>query len=102
MPGYLLAPEARADLEEIIDQIAEERPNAARRVLAKFRSAMERLAEHPGLGHTREDLADESLSFWAVHTYLVIYRPGTQPLQIARILHGARDVRSILARDEPS
>jgi plasmid stabilization system protein ParE len=28
--------------------------------------------------------------------YLVIYKRGTEPLQIARILHGARDVKSEL------
>jgi plasmid stabilization system protein ParE len=57
---------------------------------------MRRLATMPGLGHVREDLADESLRFWSVYAYLIIYRPATDPLLIVRVLHGARDVRAIL------
>lgn len=53
---------------------------------------MHRLAEHPGLGHLREDLADEALRVWTVHSYLVIDRPDTQPLQVARVLSGSRDI----------
>lgn len=99
MARYILAPEARADLEDIIDEISQERPNAARGVLAKIRAALERLTEHPKLGHLREDLANESLRFWPVYSYLIIYRPESQPLQVARVLHGARDIKSILARE---
>jgi len=36
---------------------------------------MHQLADHPGLGHLREHLADEALRVWTVHSYLVIYRP---------------------------
>ncbi|MFP4148959.1 MAG: type II toxin-antitoxin system RelE/ParE family toxin, partial [Nitriliruptoraceae bacterium] len=51
-----------------------------------------RLADHPGLGHLREDLADEALRVWTVHSYLVIYRPDARPLQIVRVLSGYRDI----------
>jgi plasmid stabilization system protein ParE len=55
------------------------------------------LANNPGLGHRRPDLTDEQVYFWTVRkSYLVIYVPGTKPLEIVRILHGARDVSSEL------
>jgi antitoxin ParD1/3/4/toxin ParE1/3/4 len=57
---------------------------------------MRRLAEAPGLGHLRDDLTDEPLRFWAVYSYLIVYRPETDPLEIVRVLHGARDVRAVL------
>jgi antitoxin ParD1/3/4/toxin ParE1/3/4 len=57
---------------------------------------MRRLAQTPGMGHLREDLADEPLRFWPVYSYLIIYRPETDPLEIVRVLHGARDVRAVL------
>ena len=57
---------------------------------------MRRLAEFPRTGHFREDLADKSLRFWPVYSYLIVYRPESRPLQIIRVLHGARDVRRIL------
>jgi len=29
-------------------------------------------------------------------SYLIVYRPDTDPLQISRVLHGARDARRLL------
>lgn len=43
-----------------------------------------------------DDLADERLRVWSVHTYLVIYRPGTVALEVVRILSGYRDLTAIL------
>ena len=51
--------------------------------------------ECPGLGHLREDLADEPLRFWPVYAFLIIYRPA-RPLEVLRVLHAARDVRRLL------
>jgi antitoxin ParD1/3/4/toxin ParE1/3/4 len=60
---------------------------------------MAKLARTPGMGHLREDLADEPLKFWPVYSYLIIYRPETRPLQIVRVLHGARDLRRLLSSE---
>ena len=96
MTRFVLTPAAKADLAAIFDHIVEADPGAASRVLSRLRAAMRRLARSPGLGHLREDLADEPLRFWPVYSYLVIYRPAPRPLQVIRVLHGARDVRRIL------
>ncbi|MFU8841658.1 MAG: type II toxin-antitoxin system RelE/ParE family toxin [Nitriliruptoraceae bacterium] len=56
MPRFVLSREARADLRDVDDDIAADDPVAARRVLEDIRTAMHRLADHPGLGHLREDL----------------------------------------------
>jgi plasmid stabilization system protein ParE len=69
---------------------------AARQVRAELRDAMRRLAAMPGIGHLREDLSDETVRFWAVRSYVIVYRTDTDPLQVLRVLHGARDVRAIL------
>jgi plasmid stabilization system protein ParE len=50
----------------------------------------------PLSGHRREDLTDQPVRFWSVYSYVIVYDPDTQPLQIVRILHSARDVRCIL------
>lgn len=73
MARYVLSPEAGDDLREIRDYIAQDDPAAARRVLTDLRTAMRRLVQ-PEVGHLREDLADEALRFWPVHSYLIIYR----------------------------
>jgi antitoxin ParD1/3/4/toxin ParE1/3/4 len=96
---FVLTAAARADLTEISDYTRQESPAAARRVRDELREAMRRLAQMPGMGHLREDLADEPLRFWPVYSYLIIYRPETDPLEIVRVLHGARDVRAILGEE---
>jgi antitoxin ParD1/3/4/toxin ParE1/3/4 len=57
---------------------------------------MRLLGEHSGIGHARADLAEEVVRFWPVFSYLVIYRPDANPIQIVRVLHGKRDVRRLL------
>ena len=95
MPRFVLSETAADDLRDIYDYIAADDPAAARRVLEDLRTAMHRLADHPGLGHLREDLADEALRVWTVHSYLVIYRPDARPLQVVRVLSGYRDIATL-------
>jgi plasmid stabilization system protein ParE len=96
MSRFVLTPAARADLTEIFDYIAQDSPDAAHRVLEELRAAMKKLARMPDMGHFRRDLASEPLRFWPVYSYLIIYRPEARPIQVVRVLHGARDVRRIL------
>jgi antitoxin ParD1/3/4/toxin ParE1/3/4 len=96
MNRYVLTSAAEDDLRNILEFLIVESPSAARRVLDALQDAMRLLADRPGLGHRRTDLADEALRFWPVFSYLVIYRSDTVPVQVVRILHGARDVRRLL------
>jgi len=89
---FVLSEAAAGDLRDIYAYIAADDPVAARRVLEDIRIAMQRLADHPGLGHLRDDLADEALRVWTVHSYLVVYRPDARPLQVVRVLSGYRDI----------
>ena len=96
-PRFVLSPEAAADLREIVDFIAEDSPAAARRFLTKLREEIGRVAAHPAIGHLRKDLTDRPLRFWPVARYLVIYRQDSEaPVEIVRVLHGARDVAALL------
>lgn len=54
------------------------------------------LARNPELGHIRRDLTSKLVRFWPVYSYLIIYDPATQPLEIVRILSGYRDVAALL------
>lgn len=96
MGRFVLTPAARADLNEIFDYISRDNPDAAHRVLEELRAAMQKLARMPDMGHFRRDLVSGPLRFWSVYSYLIIYRPEARPLQVVRVLHGARDVQRIL------
>ena len=54
------------------------------------------LAANPGGGHWRRDLTDESVRFYSVYSYLIVYRPQTKPLEVVAILHGGRDLEELL------
>jgi toxin ParE1/3/4 len=92
MGRYILAESAAEDLHQIIAYIARQNRDAAKRVRSEFRATMRKLADFPNIGHERRDSKDPTLKFWTLYSYVIAYRPGTKPLEIARIIHGARDV----------
>lgn len=96
MKPFVLTPRAQQDAGDIWDYIARDSVDAADRVLEALEGAMLQLASGPGIGHWREELTDKRHRFFLVHSYLVVYRHETKPLQIIRVLHAARDVQSIL------
>ena len=97
MPSYEFSPEALNDLEIIRDFIAIDNVEAAERLIDQFFEAFEQLAAWPKTGHARTDLTLKNVSFWPVGSYLVVYRDYSDGIQIVAVLHGSRDVPSILS-----
>jgi plasmid stabilization system protein ParE len=94
---FILTPSAARDLDDILGYVLEHGgANPALHVYECLHEGFFKVGIEPGIGHVRDDLAGESLRVWAVFSYLVIYRPDTKPVQIIRVIHGARDVPSIL------
>ncbi len=94
---YVLAPQAAVDLVEIWRSLKEQANiTTADRVELAIREKISLLAETPGAGHRRKDLTGEDVNFFPVYSYLIVYRPNTNPLQVVSILHGRRDVEQIL------
>lgn len=94
--GYRLTPSALSDVDRITDFIAEDKVEAALRVHDALEEAFRHLAEMPAMGHAREDLTERPLKFWRVYSYLVVYDPASSPLTVIAVLHGARDVETLL------
>ena len=98
--GFRLSPGAEADIDEIWLYIANDSVTAANRVRDRILADLRRLAEWPLIGHTREDIASAKFRFSRVGRYQIVYRPGTNPLEIVRVLGGERDLVRLLASDE--
>ena len=98
MSDFLIAPAAAVELDEIWNYYALElqNPEAADSIRDEIFDAFRKLARMPGLGHFRRDLAIEPLRFWHVRRYLIIYRSDKRPIEIVRVLHGARDIQVVL------
>lgn len=96
-PRYSLSPEAASDLAQIWRYIKKQSAETlADRVEAAILDRIAFLAAHPEAGHWRRDLTDARVKFFPVYSYLIVYRPGTVPLQVVSILHGHRNIAQIL------
>ena len=94
--SFRLTLDAEAQLLEILDHLAADNEEAARRLKDALLSAVSHLADMPEMGHRREDLTARRVKFWSVYQYLVVYDPAASPLTVIAVLHGARDVGQIL------
>ncbi|HSU05035.1 MAG TPA: type II toxin-antitoxin system RelE/ParE family toxin [Acetobacteraceae bacterium] len=95
------APEADKDLDEIWYHIAKESNSVslADRVVDRITDRLLLLALHPRLGRRRDELRAGLRSF-PVRPYLIIYRIANGDVLILRVLHGRRDIDSILSEDD--
>jgi plasmid stabilization system protein ParE len=94
---YVLAPEAALDLVQIWRYLKNNASlETANRVESVIREKIAYLARRPGAGHWRKDLTDETVKFFSIYSYLIVYRPETRPLQVVAFLHGRRDVEQVL------
>jgi plasmid stabilization system protein ParE len=97
-PQYELSAAGRLDLLQTWNHLAENASlEVADQVLADIESAIEEVAKRPAKGHRRTDLTHRDILFFRVHSYLIVYRPDKAPQNVLRVLHTARDVKTLLA-----
>ena len=87
--------QARHDMDDIWAYVAEDNPVAADDLIDEFHQAVRKLADHPKLGRSREELA-RGLRSLALGNYIMFYRHLTDRLEVYRVLHGARDLPELL------
>jgi len=97
MSGFVLHPDALADLDEIWEFIAADNLGAADGVLEEIYEAIRALVPFPQVGHGRTDLASRPLRFQPVRDFLIAYAPDEKPLLVIAVLHGRRNPRVIAA-----
>ena len=94
---FLLTPEAKSDVREILLDVADDSPETAERLRSEIYDGFQRLGQSPGIGHYHEELLDRRYRFWNFYSYVVCYVWEIKPIQIVAIVHGARDLASFLA-----
>jgi plasmid stabilization system protein ParE len=97
MSGFVLHPDAFADLNEIWEFIAADSLNAADNVLEEIYAAIGALVPFPQLGHSRPDLTSRPLRFQPARDFLIAYAPDEKPLLVIAVLHGRRNPRVLAA-----
>lgn len=92
---YQLTDRADADLFEISLYLARQGSiETAERFIDAVHEQFARLADHPGMGRAREELAPGLRSI-PEGKYVIFYRASQDNILIVRVLHGSRDARRV-------
>lgn len=89
---FVLTPQAKADLQEILLDIAADSPDTAERLRVEMYHGLQGLGRSPGIGHYREDLLDRRYRFWNFYSYVVAYAWKRKPIQVIAVIYGRRDL----------
>jgi toxin ParE1/3/4 len=102
VPRLLVHDKALDDIQSIAHYIARDNLSTALRFYDAAQLAFDFLSSMPGAGpqlnsplHSIPDLR-----FWPIsrfRNYLVLYKPLPNGVEILRVIHGARDINSILS-----
>jgi toxin ParE1/3/4 len=99
VPVILQRPRAVLDLAEIWSYIAEDSVTNADRFAARIDKNFRLLAGRPGIGRARLELSPDLRSF-VIGNYVVFYLPLRNGIDVIRVLHGARDIATVLQGEE--
>lgn len=94
MSEVVLSELAEADLTDIWVFVAQDNAEAADRLLDQLHEKCRFLANSPKAGRQRPEL-DSSIRSFALANYLIFYRESAKGIEVARVLHGRRDIPSL-------
>jgi toxin ParE1/3/4 len=88
---------AETDLTEIWIFVAQNDSAAADRLIDQIHKSCRMLAVTPRAGRERPEL-EPSIRSFVVGNYIIFYRASAHGIEIARVLHGRRDIGSQFRR----
>ena len=96
MGRHRLSGRAESDLEEIADYIARDSHKAALAFVSRLHELCGRLAGHPNMGIPCPQFKGGNIRSFPMGSYMVFYRKTATGIEVARIIHGARDMNAQL------
>jgi toxin ParE1/3/4 len=94
MRRYILSIQARQDLQEIKDYIAQDSLDRAENFVKEIAERFQALANFPGMGRRYDALA-QNLRGLPIGNYIIFYRATDRGISIERILSGYRDLETL-------
>lgn len=94
MSPYVLTSTALDDLEEIVEYVRRDKPQAAESLAIRFEEKFALLASSPSIGDPRPEFGDGVRSA-TVGRFVVYYRGDEAEIVILRVLAGERDIREL-------
>lgn len=101
MSRFRLSRRASADIRAIWDYlgVTKDDPDGAHRQVDTLFERFQLLATHPWMGQSRDDLRS-GLRTFAAGSYVILYYPMADGIQVVGVVHGARDIESMFQRGE--
>lgn len=96
---YTLSRTALADLQAIREYLYSAPPDIQLKVIARLNEGFQRACDLPATGRLESEFSGEAagpIRSILVRPYRIFYRERTVPRMIVAILHGARDISSVL------
>lgn len=89
---------AEEDFTEIVSYIAADNPNAANTLANNIEKNLELLSENPNLGRIPRDEEIRNLGYRyiIIQNYIIFYTIEERIILVHRILHSARNYKSLL------
>lgn len=91
----VISPSAEADLNSIKEDIASDKPSAAIKWLDGIQKTFEMIDTHPKVGEHRREFAVKGCRSISHGKYVIFFRRSKVGVEIARVIHGCRDLRNI-------
>ena len=99
MPQAEWTPKAKQELEDIHDFIGVERRSqtAAEKLVRDIHKKADLYATQPEMGTARPDLG-ESFRVFRHKSYIIVYRPIADGIEVLRVVDGRRDYRHLFEK----
>jgi len=97
MKHVLRRPQAQQDIDDIWNYIADDNISAADNWLNQLDEQFALLALQPLMGRARDEL-DAGIRSFPIGRYVIFYLPLANGIDVARVLHSARDVAPLFAQ----
>lgn len=100
MPTIRRSTRSKNDIVEIVAYVQRDNPDAAKKLLDAIEETLELLADFPLMGSRRDRFGHRlrSLPVKRYRRYVVFYRPTKHGIELARVLHGPRDLNRAFRR----
>ncbi|HYV38828.1 MAG TPA: type II toxin-antitoxin system RelE/ParE family toxin [Gemmataceae bacterium] len=87
--------QAHKDMNELWDYLAPRNLASAEKLLDDILDKARLHAQFPLMGRSRQELAANLRSF-VVRPYVIFYRPVDDTIDVLRVLHGSRDIDTLM------
>ncbi len=90
-----ISPSAEADMKAISFGMSEFSQNSGTKWLNGIRDVFNTLERHPDVGELRSEFSIRDCRSFTFGRYVIFFRPFTGGVEIARVIHGSRDLRNV-------